>query len=161
MTSWKVCEGGRHQQKMLYDHAIADQDSAIRHHVLVKASGRPTGSTCRNLSHYKHVENTLNPKRRRRCGRCGNLGHNGRACRQAAQAQAVPTAPPSLWQIEDIYHFDHVLDAVNAASNIELWCRCWHSLAIYMFLFLRCHHYINIFFKLHINVCLIGSLTTF
>ena len=38
----------------------------------------------------------------------------------AAQAQAVPAAHLALRQIEDIAHFDPVLDAVNAASNIEL-----------------------------------------
>ena len=48
------------------------------------------------------------------------MGHNERTCRQAAQAQAVPVAPPALRQIYDIAHFDPVLDAVNAASKIEL-----------------------------------------
>ena len=53
----------RHQQRMLYDHAIAAPDFEIRDPVLVRTRGRPTGSTCRSLSHFEHVENALNPKR--------------------------------------------------------------------------------------------------
>ena len=109
----------RHQRRMLYDHAIVIPDPAIRDPVLVRTRGRPSCSTRRNLSQFKHVENAFNPKRHRRCGRCGNSGHNARTCRQAAQAQAVPAAPPELRQIEDIAHFDHVFDAVNTVSNIE------------------------------------------
>ena len=111
---------GRNQQRILYDYAIADPGSAIRDHVLVRMRGRPTGSTRRNLSHFEHVENVFNPTRRRRCGRYGNLGHNARTCRQVAHSQASPVAPPALRRIEDIAHFDPVLDAVNAASNIEV-----------------------------------------
>ena len=107
-------------KRMLYDHAIAASDYAIRDPVLVRTRGRPTGTTRRNLSHFEHVENAFNPKSHRRCELCDDLGHKSRKCRQFVQAQAVPVAPPVLRQIEDIAHFDPVIDAVNAASNIEL-----------------------------------------
>ena len=32
----------RHQQRMLYDHAIATPDSSIRDHELIRTRGRPT-----------------------------------------------------------------------------------------------------------------------
>ena len=111
-------------KRMLYDHAIAASDYAIRDPVLVRTRGRPTGTTRRNLSHFEHVENSFNPKRRRRCGRCGNLGQNARTCRQAAQLPVVPAAPPASRQIEDISHFDHILDDFNAVSNNDMGCRC-------------------------------------
>ena len=38
----------------------------------------------------------------------------------SSTAQTSPELPPTLRQTEDITHFDPVLDAVNAASNIEL-----------------------------------------
>ena len=34
--------------------------------------------------------------------------------------QASPAAPLALRRIEDIAHFDPILDAVDAASNIEV-----------------------------------------
>ena len=109
----------RHHQRMLYDHAISAPDSAIHEPLLVRTRGRPTRSTRRNLCQFEHLENAFNPKPRR-CGSCESLGHNATTCRQAAQAQAVPPAPPALRQIEDIAHFDHVIDDVNAAPSIEL-----------------------------------------
>ena len=110
----------RHQQRMLYDHARAAPDFAIRDPVLVRTRGHPTGSTRCNLSHFEHVENGLNPTRRRLCGRCGHSGHNASTCRHVAQDQTSSAEPPALRRIGDIAHFDPVLDAVNAAANIKV-----------------------------------------
>ena len=43
----RYVNGDRHQHRMLFDHAIAAPDSAIRDPVLVRTHGRPAGFTCR------------------------------------------------------------------------------------------------------------------
>ena len=62
-----------HQQGMLYDRAIDAPDASIRNYVLVRTRGRTTGSTCRILSFFEHIEHGLNPRRRRQCEK---QGHN-------------------------------------------------------------------------------------
>ena len=46
--------------------------------------------------------------------------HNARTCRQVSQVQAAPVASLVRQRIDDIVPLDHVLDAFNPTSNINM-----------------------------------------
>ena len=110
----------RHQQRTLYDHAIADPAAAIRETALIWTRGLPTGYTRRNLAHFGHLEYELNPTRRPRCGCCEQREHKANTGHRVEQVQAATAAPLSVRPIDDITLFDPLDDAVNAILNIEL-----------------------------------------